>query len=117
MRALRCHARARFFGLLLLGRGGFPVADGALVGGLGLGGELLFGVAHLLVGDPHPGGFARPDGRAGGDLQPPELLGGQRGLLVGVVLLAGEHAPEQDRELAGGGDIALPCPRRPRVRS
>jgi hypothetical protein len=80
--ALRCHARARL--ILLLRCGGFPVADCALVGGLGSGGELILGVAHLLVGDPPAGGFPRPDGRAGGDLQAPEFLGGQRGLLVGV---------------------------------
>ena len=40
------------------------------------------------------------------------FLRGQRRLLVGVVLCAGEHAPEQDRELAGGRDdrFAVPAP-------
>ena len=44
---------------------------------------------------------------AGGDLEQPQLLGGQRRLLVGVVLAAGEQAPEQDRELARGRDDRL----------
>ena len=30
------------------------------------------------------------------------------GLLVGVVLAAGQHAPEQDRQFAGGRDDRLP---------
>src|SRR4051794_5862693 len=47
---------------------------------------------------------------AGGDLQAAELLLGQRGLLVGVVLATGQHAPEQDRELAGGRDDRLAVP-------
>ena len=38
------------------------------------------------------------------DLEPPQLQGGQRGLLVGVVLFAGEHAVEEDGELARDGD-------------
>jgi hypothetical protein len=37
-------------------------------------------------------------------------LGGQRRLLVGVVLAAVEQAPEQDSELAGGGDDRLAVP-------
>ena len=60
-----------------------------------------------------PGGLALADRRAGGDLEAAKLLGGQRALLVGVVLPAGEHAPERDRELARGGDDrpAVPTPR------
>jgi hypothetical protein len=102
-----------FVGLLLLAPSSFPVADGPLAGRLGLGGELLLGVAHLLVGDPHPGGLARPDRGAGGDLEPPEFLGSERGLLVGVVLLACEHM-HQNRiaSLRAVATIALPCPRR-----
>ena len=99
--APRCHARAR---LLLFWGGGFPVRDRALVGGFGLRGELFLGVAHLLAGGPGAGGLAGADGGAGFDFESAELLGGEGGLLVGVVLLAGEHAPEQDGELASDGD-------------
>ena len=38
------------------------------------------------------------------------FLPGQRRLLVGVVLAAAEHAREQDRQLAGGGDDRLAVP-------
>ena len=58
MRAPLSRSRPPFF----RGRGGVPVGDRALVGGLGLRGELLLGVAHLLAGGPHPGGFARRSG-------------------------------------------------------
>src|SRR5215211_169578 len=93
-----------------LGSRRLPVAHGALVGGLRLGGELLLGPAQLLVGDPDAGWLALADGGAGDELEPPQLLGGQRRLLVGVVLAAGEHAPEQHRELACGGDDRLAVP-------
>ena len=42
---------------VLVGRRGFPVGDRALVGGLGLRGELLLGLAHPLAGGPHAGGL------------------------------------------------------------
>ena len=45
-----------------------------------------------------------PARRAGGDLQPAELLGRQRRLPEGVVLLAPEQHPEQAREFARRGD-------------
>jgi hypothetical protein len=45
-----------------------------------------------------------PTGGAGGELEAPELLRGQGGLLVGVVLFAGEHAVEEHREFARDGD-------------
>jgi hypothetical protein len=41
---------------------------------------------------------------AGGELEAAQLLLGQRRLAIGVVLAAGEHAPEQAGELAGAGD-------------
>ena len=81
-----------------------------LVGGLGLRGELPLGLAHPLVGDPDAGRLALARRRAGGDLEPAQLLGGQRRLLVGVVLAAGEQAPEQARELARGRDDRLAVP-------
>src|SRR3954451_17169717 len=93
-----CRTRAR------LGRpGGLPVGDVAPVGELGLFGERAFGVAHGVVGRPDRGG-ALGLGGAGGELEAAQLLLGQRRLGVGVVLAAGEQAPEQARELAGAGD-------------
>ena len=86
---------------------GLPVADGALVGGLRLLGELFLGLAHPLAGGPGAGGLALARRGAGGDLEPAELLGGQRRLLVGVVLAPVEQAPEQHGELARGGDDRL----------
>jgi hypothetical protein len=81
-------------------------------------GELAFGVAHPFAGGPQAGALAFPRRGAGGDFEQPELLGGQRGLLVGVVLLAGEQAPGQARELAGAAaTTAFPWPRRARIRS
>ena len=65
-------------------------------------------VAQMPVGLPFAWG-------AGADLEQPELLGGQRGLLVGVVLVAGEQEPEQARELARGGDDRDRWPRRARI--
>jgi hypothetical protein len=67
-------------------------------------------VAHLLVGDPDPGWLAFADRRAGGELEPPPLVGGQRRLLVRVVLVAVRQAPERDRELARRGDDRLAVP-------
>ena len=84
--------------------GGVAVADGACVGELGLAGEVAFGLADRVVGGPDARCVGAAARRAGGDLQPAQLLLGQRGLGVGVVLVAREQAPEQARELARGGD-------------
>jgi len=67
-------------------------------------GEGAFGVQDRAVGAPDPGGLLGACGGAGGQLELTWFLFGQRGSLVGVVLAVGEHAPEQDRELAGGRD-------------
>src|SRR5436305_8156710 len=76
MRAPVSRARAHF---LLVGGCRLPVGDRALVGCLGLGGELLLGLAHPLSRGPHAGGLALQGGGAGTDFEPAELLGGQRG--------------------------------------
>ena len=70
-------------------------------------GELALGLAHPLAGGPDAGLLALERRGARGDLEQPELLGGQRRLLVGVVLAAGEQTPEQDRELARRGNDCL----------
>ena len=44
-------------------------------------GELALGGSHPLVGGPRPGGLALDGRLAGADLEQPELLGGQRGLV------------------------------------
>jgi hypothetical protein len=67
-------------------------------------GELALGLAHPLARRPDAGRLAFARRGARGDLEPPQLLGGQRRLLVGVVLAAGEQTPEQDRELARRSD-------------
>jgi hypothetical protein len=70
-----------------------------------LGGQGAFGVADLLGARAVPGAdlaFAR--GRAGGELERTDLLARERWLAEGVVLLAGEQAPEQMGEFAGGRD-------------
>ena len=97
--ASRCRARARFVGL-----GGVVVADGARVGDLGLAGELAFGRADGVVGVPDAGGLRRVAGVPGGELEPAQLLFGQRRLGVGVVLFAREQTPAQAGELARGRD-------------
>src|SRR5271169_909486 len=79
-----------------------PVENRARVGNLCLSGELALGLSHRIVGAPDAGGLRAVALGAGGDLKAAQLLPGQRGLLVGVVLLAGEQAPEQARELARG---------------
>src|SRR3954469_2470100 len=71
-----------------------------LVGELGLFGERAFGLAHRVVRRPDVAA-ALPARGAGGELEAAHLLGGERGLGVGVVLAAGEQAPEQAGELAG----------------
>src|SRR5271167_1253371 len=81
-----------------------PVAHGPCVGDLGLASELTLGLTYRIVGTPDAGGLRAVALGAGGDLKAAELLLGQRGLLVGVVLFAGEQTPEQARELARGGD-------------
>ena len=62
------------------------------------------GLAQPLAGGPHAGGLAPARRRASLDLEQPQLLGGHRGLLVGGVLFAGEHAVEQHGELARNRD-------------
>jgi hypothetical protein len=66
--------------------------------------ERFLGLAHLLAGGECAGSLALPRGGAGADLEQSHFLGGQRGLLVGVLLVAREQAPGQDRELARDGD-------------
>jgi hypothetical protein len=83
------------------------VLDHPLVGGLGLLGELALGLAHRLAGALDAGGRLGVLRRAGGQFELPELPVGERGLLVGVILASGEHAPEQDRQLARGGNDRL----------
>src|SRR3954453_6276155 len=91
--ALRCAARCRARARLL------PVLDGALVGALGLEGELALGLSHSLVGRPDAAA-ALAARRAGLQFEATHLLLGQRRLGEGVVLAAGEQTPEQTRELA-----------------
>jgi hypothetical protein len=71
-------------------------------------------VRSLLPGGPGPGVAALQRWRTGADLEQPQLLRRQRWLLVGVVLVTGEQAPEQDGELARAGDdgdlVAAPGP-------
>src|SRR5271168_2904998 len=81
-----------------------PVENRARVGNLCLSGELALGLSHRIVGAPDAGCLRGVALRAGGDLKAPQLLLGQRGLLVGVVLFAGEQIPEQARELSGSRD-------------
>src|SRR5215218_5304857 len=97
---MRCAPRCRA-GALLLRLGALPVGDGALVSGFGLTRERAFGFAHPLPGRPDSGVGALERRRAGADLEQAQLLLRQRGLLVGVVLLAAEQAPAQAGELAG----------------
>jgi hypothetical protein len=61
--------------------------------------ERAFGVAHRVVGRPDALAALVARG-AGGELEAAHLLVGQRGLREGVVLAAGQQAPEQARELA-----------------
>jgi hypothetical protein len=77
-----------------------PVAYGAGVGGLGLFGELAFGLALALTARCR----VAPAFVAGGVLELAQLFACQRRLGVGVVLAAGEQAPERAGELAGAGD-------------
>src|SRR5437667_4770614 len=79
-----------------------PVAHGARVGELGLAGELALGLTDRVVGAPDTGSLRGIALGTGGYLKAPQLLLGQRGLLVGVLLFAHEQAPKQGRELAGG---------------
>ena len=86
---------------------GLPVLHESLVGDLGLFGELALGFTHRTGHRRDPGGGLGVSRGAGFEFELAELLRGQGGLLVGVVLAAGEDAPEQHRELAGGGDDRL----------
>jgi len=81
-----------------------PVAHGARVGELGLAGKLLLGRPHRVVGGPDAASRRGQALCAGGDFQAAQLLLGERGLLEGVVLFAGEQMPEQAGQLARGGD-------------
>jgi hypothetical protein len=71
---------------------------------------LALGLADRVVSAPDPAGGLGVFRGASGDLQPPQLLLGQRGLLVRVILAAGQHAPEQNRQLARGRDDRLAMP-------
>src|SRR3954468_19292475 len=93
--ATRCAARCRARAVLLL----LAVFDGAFVGALSLEREFAFGVAHRVVGGPDTVP-ALPARGAGGELEAAHLLFGQGGLGEGVVLAAGQQAPEQTGELA-----------------
>ncbi len=86
---------------------GLLVGDHPLVGHFGLLSESPFGVPDRLVGAPDASGGLGPRGGAGGQLELTLLFLDQRGALVGVILAAGQHAPNQDRELAGGRDDRL----------
>jgi hypothetical protein len=77
-------------------------APGAAVGAATTRSELR--VACLGAGGRQPGVGALERLGAGADLDQAQLLGRQRGLLVGVVLRAAERAPEQHGELARAGD-------------
>ena len=85
-----------------------PVLDEAAVGELGLGGELLVEPV-LLLGGPDADPLALLAFGAGHQLEPADLLAGERGAGEGVVLAAAEHVPGDHGELAGdrdGGDVA-----------
>src|SRR5512133_2299245 len=110
--APRCRAGALRLGCALgrppLELGPLPLGDGALVGGLGLRGELALG--------PLDGGVGLPDacaapalGGAGGELEPAELATPERRLSVGVVLATGEQGPKKAGELSGGGNDRHRC--------
>src|SRR4051812_40620074 len=89
----RCAARCRARASLL------PVPNRLLIGALRLERELALGAAHRLVGRPDraPALELRC---AGLELKPAHLLLRQRRLGEGVVLTAGQQAPEQAGELA-----------------
>src|SRR6266702_5250704 len=87
---------------------GLPVLREPPVGEFGLGGELLVEPV-LLAGreDADPLAFAALG--AGQQLEPAQLLAGERGAGEGVVLAAAEHVPGDDGQLArdgDGGDVA-----------
>jgi hypothetical protein len=104
---MRCAPRCRA-GALLVCLGGVPVGDRSTVGGLRLGRELALCGPHPLAGREHPGVDALVSLGAGADLEQTQLLGRQRGLGVGVVLLARQQAPKQAGELARAGDDPVP---------
>src|SRR3954470_13934346 len=95
MRAPVSRSRPQF-----MRRAGLLVFDHALVRDLGLRGELALGVADRDVAVPDPAGSRAYLGA-------PAMISSRRslrlvseGLLVRVVLAAGEHAPEQNRQRA-----------------
>jgi len=82
--------------------------DEPAVGELGLGGKLLVEPV-LLLRHPDADPLSLLVSGAGHQLEPAQLLAGERGAGEGVVLAAGEHVPGDDGELAGdgdGGDVA-----------
>src|SRR5215217_3400061 len=95
--APRCRARTR-----LRWSGGFPVGDEAPVGEFGLGGELALALAVLLLVVAAlvlkvPATWV-PLG-ACAEFEFAELMARERGARERVVLLAGEHVPEQHGQL------------------
>src|SRR2546426_1916488 len=85
-----------------------PVLDGPSVGEFGLRGELL-GEPVLFFGCEDADPLAFPALGTEEQLEPAELLAGERGAGEGVVLAAAEHVPGDHGELAGdrdGGDVA-----------
>src|SRR3954468_20479289 len=86
---------------------GPPVGDEAAVGGFGLFREVAPAGAFGALAVGVPGGEVAPSGvalGAGAQLEPAELLAGQRRALERVVLLAREEMPEEHGELARDGN-------------
>jgi hypothetical protein len=104
----------RWFGLRR--SGGLPVRDHARVGSLGLVGELAFGVAHPLAGGKDAGPLALQGPGAGGDLEPPELLAVSDGCWWAWSSPRLSRHQNSVASSRGTATIALPWPRRPRIR-
>src|SRR5262245_29225661 len=88
--------------------GWLPVLDEPAVGDLGLGGEFLIEPMLLSCGpDADPPALLAFG--AGHQFELADLLAGERGAGEGVVLVAAEHVPGDQGQLAGdgdGGDVA-----------
>jgi hypothetical protein len=85
-----------------------PVLDESAIGGFGLRGEFLVEPV-LLPRDEDADPLPLLVLRAGHQLEPAQLLAGERRAGEGVVLAAAEHVPGDHGELAGdrdGGDVA-----------
>src|SRR4051812_31377819 len=80
-----------------------PVLDEPAVGLLEPLGELAL-VELLALAGGRAGALAAPRPVAGHELEPAQLVTGQRRPPEGVVLLMLEQVPEQHAELASGGD-------------